>query len=46
MKSRSRVPGHSACLKIKLRTITKQGLTLTAITVSGKLTLMPDQVKS
>ena len=31
VKCRSRAPGHSACLKDMLRTITMQGLTLAAI---------------
>ena len=44
MTSRSRVSGHSACLKSMLRTITMQGLTLTAITASEKYTLMLDDV--
>ena len=46
MKSRSRAPGHSVCLKNMLRTITMQGLTLAAITASQKHTLMLDNVKS
>ena len=35
-KSRSRSPGHSGCLKSISRTITMQGLTLAAITVTEK----------
>ena len=42
MKSRSRAPGHSACLKSISRTITRQGLTLAAITTTEKRTLMLD----
>ena len=35
-RSRSRASGHTACLKTISRTITMQGLTLTAITTSEK----------
>ena len=38
MKSRSRVLDHSVCLTSISRTITMQGLTLTAITASEKST--------
>ena len=34
MKSRSRAPGHSGCLKSMLRTTTMQGMILAAITAS------------
>ena len=40
--ARSRVPGHSACLKSMSRTITMQGLTLAAIIATEKRTLMLD----
>ena len=42
MKSRSRAPGHTACLKSMSRTITMQVLTHPAITASEKCTLMLD----
>ena len=40
MKSRSRSTGHSACSKSMQRTITMQGLMLTAIMAVEKHTLM------
>ena len=43
-KSRSRTPGHSACLKSMSRTIAMQGLALAAITASEKHILMLDDV--
>ena len=40
VKCRSRIPGHSVCLKGMLRTITVQRLTLAALIVAEKQTLM------
>ena len=45
-KSRSKAPGHSACLKTIFRTITMQGLTLTVITALEKGLLSKFMTKS
>ena len=44
VKSRSRPPGHSACLKSMSRTITMQGMTLASMSALEKHTLMLDSM--